>query len=85
MKLRRPNQSDLLFISNVIQEKDEIDNAIIGALSNHEILEVAELLLESKAFTHAILVLEFAVSNSPGHSGIYAKLIQVLMLNNNLD
>ena len=85
MKLGRPNQSDLLFISNVIQEKDEIDNAIIDALSNDEILEVVELLLESKAFSYAILILEFAISNKPVDSEIHAKLIQVLLLCNNLE
>lgn len=85
MKLGRSNQFDLLFISNIIQDKDEIDHAILSTLSNEDILEVAELLLESKAVAHAILILEFAVSNRPVHSEIYAKLIQALMLSNNLE
>ena len=61
MKLGRSNQFDLLFISNIIQDKDEIDHAILSTLSNEDILEVAVLLLESKAVAHAILILEFAV------------------------
>ena len=85
MKLGRSNQFDLLFISNIIQEKDELDHTILSALSTEDILGVADLLLESKALAHAILTLEFAVSNRPVHSEIYAKLIQVLMLSNNLE